>query len=136
MLLGRSCIFAQRKESTSTTLCFLFCIFSFLFEKICVVRFYGFLYSDIFLFCIIEIHHPLSIAQCLMYLFFLGHQFFDDSYIAAHTLILTSCDEIINRRYLLLSITVNTTIALIKCNQAPRNIIVEHAMTIVLQVDT
>ena len=63
-------------------------------------------------------------------------QFFDDGEIIADVRVLRLSHKVVDVGLVLLSVAVNTTVALFEGNQAPGNVVVEHDVAEVVQSRT
>ena len=71
-----------------------------------------------------------------MHLLLFVAQLINDTEISTEVFVLSLSYKIVDNRRLFLSITVYTSITLFKGDKTPRNIIVEHDMTEIMQVDS
>ena len=136
VLCGRSGILSQREETSTLTTGLLCLGLLFLLHKLAIALLDSLCHGIFFLLSTIEAHHALGIAQGLVHLFLLDHQFLNDSYIATNIGLLASGYQIIYVRCLCLTISVDTSVALFESNQTPRNVVVKHTMTVVVKVNT
>ena len=91
--------------------------------------------SLFFFLNIIKFHHTHGITKCVVNFLLLVAKLIDDSEVCFQIGTFTLSYEIVDDRCLLLSIAVNTSISLFECNKTPRNVVIEHDMAEVVQVD-
>ena len=71
-----------------------------------------------------------------MYFLFLVTQLVNDTEVCLEVRAITLCYKVVDDRSLLLSVSVNTSVSLLQCNETPWNIVVEHDVAEVMKVDT
>ena len=90
--------------------------------------------NDLLCVDIIDLHHATSIAQGVIHFVFLGPEFLQDVQVIANVLVLRVRYQIVDIRSASLAIAVNTTVSLFQCDERPGEIVIEHPVTVVVQV--
>ena len=136
VLFGWCSVLSEREETTTASAGLL--LFSFLvgFQEVGVVGLDGLGYGYSLFLCAIQIHDAEGIAQGLVYFLFLIYQFLENSHVATNTVACTLGYQIIDVWSLFLTIAVDASVSLFQGNQTPRNIVVEHQVAVIMQIDT
>ena len=96
----------------------------------------GLFYHFLLLVYIIKMEHLRCISQGTIHLVLFFLQTVEDTEVGTDVRIVTTEHQIMNVWHTRLLVTVNATIALFKCNQTPRDVVIEHSVTIIVKVDT
>ena len=83
-----------------------------------------------------DLRDAASVTEGLMDLNFLVHEQFEDTEVVLNVLIGCLLDEVMDVRGLLLAVTVDTAVALLKGDERPGKVVVEHPVAEVVQVHT
>ena len=90
--------------------------------------------NDLLCVDIIDLHHTTSITERIINFVFLSPEFLQDVQVIANVFVLRVRYQIVDIRSASLTVAVNTTVALFQCDERPGEIIIEHPVTVVVQV--